>query len=156
MHIDFGWLEEHIFRRPLSSFEKAILAELIEFVEFRPGAAMLMQDEPGDALYLLYAGKADVLMRFDGDEVRLGRVGEGAQIGDMSLIDAQFASATVRASERCTAYRLGRDAMSRLFLSHHDLARDLLFNTIRGMAGIIRNMNQSAAATQSYIRGRRV
>jgi hypothetical protein len=39
---------------------------------------------------------------------------------------------------------------------HPDMARDIMMNTIRQLAGIIRNMNRSNAYTQQYIYGRRV
>jgi len=156
MSIDFKWMEQKIFGRALTGEEEAYLQEAIETVTFRKGDSILVQNEPGGALYLLYRGKADVLLSFAGEEIHLNSVSEGAQLGDMSIVDEQGAAATIRATEDCTAYKLTRDALSQLFIFRHDIARDLLVNAIRGMSGVIRNMNESAAAAQSYIHGRRV
>ncbi|HXH71295.1 MAG TPA: cyclic nucleotide-binding domain-containing protein [Mariprofundaceae bacterium] len=156
MNIDFHWLENRIFHRTLNDEEKRFLAGIIDLVEFQPGESILVQNEPGGALYLLYSGRADVLQQFADMEVRLNGVGEGAQLGDMSIIDERDASATIRATEPCKAYKLNRDALSRLLYSHDDIARDLLINTLRNMSGVIRDLNQSNAAAHSYIQGRRV
>lgn len=155
-HIDFDWLEERIFHRTLSAEEKSHLSDIIEIAEFRPGETIVVQNETGGAIYLLRAGRADVLMQFAGMEIHLNDACEGAQLGDMSIIDDKEASATIRASEPCLAYVLNRDALSQLFVSRQEIARDLLINMIRGMSGVIRDMNELTAAAQSYIQGRRV
>ena len=109
--------------------------------------------EPGGARYLLRSGSVAVELEFCGEAMHVTDVGEGAQLGDLSFIDAQGAGATLIARSPCTAYKLTREALSRLYSYREDMAHELLVHTLKGMSGTIRAMNESQAAALRYIRG---
>jgi len=156
MDINFEWLEDHIFHRPLGTEERDILAINIHVSEFRKGDVLIEEGDHSDGLYLLYSGRAGILHDSHGEKVRVSEVGEGAQLGDMAIFDDEPSSATVTALRECVAYKLPRQELGNLMADHPDMARDIMMNTIRQLAGIIRNMNSANAYTQQYIYGRRV
>ena len=151
--MDWQWLETRIFERTLTKDERFTLQAVIQQVEFAKGDRILVQNEPGSALYLLRSGSVSVELDFCGETVHLADVGEGAQLGDLSFIDAQCAGATLVARTPCTAYKLTRDDLSRLYTYREDIAHELLVHTLKGMSGTIRAMNESQAAALRYIRG---
>ncbi len=156
MDINFEWLEDHIFHRHLDADEQDVLAQAILISEFRKGDMLIEEGEHSDGLYLLYSGRAGVLHDSHGEKVRVSEVGAGTQLGDMAIFDDEPSSATITALGECVAYKLPRQVLGNLMADHPDMARDIMMNTIRQLAGIIRNMNRSNAYTQQYIYGRRV
>jgi CRP-like cAMP-binding protein len=156
MEINFKWLEDHIFHRHLDVDEQNVLAQSIHISEFKKGDVLIEEGEHSDGLYLLYSGRAGVLHNSHGEKVRVSEVGESAQLGDMAIFDDEPSSATITARGECVAYKLPRQTLGNLMADHPDMAKDIMMNTIRQLAGIIRNMNSSNAYTQQYIYGRRV
>lgn len=136
MDIDFSWLEQRIFHRTLHPDEKAKLAETIQTFEFQPGESVLVQNEPGGALHLFYRGRAEVRLQFCGMEVLLSDIGEGAQVGDMSMIDDMYASTCMRIIDPCLTYKINRDALSKMLRVRHEIARDMLLGAIQNMADV--------------------
>jgi CRP/FNR family cyclic AMP-dependent transcriptional regulator len=156
MDINFEWLEDHIFHRHLVREERDVLITNIHISEFKKGDVLIEEGEHSDGLYLLYSGRAGVLHNSHGEKVRVSEVGEGTQLGDMAIFDDEPSSATITALGECVAYKLPRQALGNLMANHPDMAKDIMMNTIRQLAGIIRNMNKSNAYTQQYIHGRKV
>jgi len=154
--IDFDWLEARIFCRELTGQEKDSLQGLIVVEHFTKGQKIMVANEPGGNLYLLRSGKVDVLLSFNGENIKVAGLSEGAQMGDMSVVDDDAASATILACEDCVAYRLTRDSLSRLFVFRPLVAKGMMFGMMRQMSRNIRDLNKSNAAKHQYIQGRRV
>jgi len=155
MEIDYEWLEDHIFHRHLDTGEQNVLAQSIRISDFKKGDVLIEEGEHSDGLYLLYSGRAGVLHNSHGENVQVCEVGEGTQLGDMAIFDDELASATVTALAPCVAYKLSRQALGHLMAYRRDMAKDIMMNTIRQLAGIVRGMNSSNAYTQQHIYGRR-
>ena len=156
MDINFEWLEDRIFHRHLSTAERSVLATDMHVSEFKKGDVLIGEGDHSDGLYLLYSGRAGIQHDSHGEKVRVSEVGEGAQLGDMAIFDDEPSSATVTALGECVAYKLSRRALGNLMADHPDMAKDIMMNTIRQLAGIIRSMNSANAYTQQYIYGRKV
>jgi len=156
MDIDFNWLEEKIFSRNLTEAERAALQSAITIEQFAKGDVVIMQQETGGNLHLLKSGRVDVILGFNGESLKLADWGEGAQLGDMSFIDDSQASASIIAKEECVAYRITRDALSRLFVTHQGVAKDITFSIMKNMSSNLRHMNDANAVSLQYIQGRRV
>ena len=156
MEIDFEWLEDNMFHRHLDTSEQNVLTQSLRVVEFKKGDVLITEGEHCDGLYLLYSGRAGVLYDSHGEKVRVSEVGEGAQLGDMAIFDDEVSSATITALSDCVVYKFPRQALSHLMAYRHDMAKDIMMNTIRQLAGVVRGMNSSNAYSQQYIYGRRV
>ncbi len=86
------------------------LARFAESRQFAPGAIVVGQDDPGEALYVLVSGKVKVALYGEsGREIILSLFRTpGDFFGEMSLLDDQPRSATVIALERSTLLSLSR------------------------------------------------
>lgn len=143
--INFKWLEKHVFQRELSAQDRKSLRGAMRKQSFACGDIIIMEKEQGGELYLLKSGRVDVLLDIAGEQVKLSDLGEGAQLGDMSFIDDTQASATIVACEDCEVYRITRDDLSRMFVYHQSVARDLTFSIMRNMSRNLRRMNHQSA-----------
>jgi CRP-like cAMP-binding protein len=88
----------------------AALERLAEIREYQPGALVVGQEEPGDALFVLVRGKVKVVLYGgSGREVILSifKV-PGDFFGEMSLLDDEPRSASVVAAERSSLLVLSR------------------------------------------------
>lgn len=102
-------------------------APLLRERRFPKGSVILMQGDPGDALYLIATGQVKVvLIGEDGREVILSVLGPGSFFGDMSLIDDQPRSAHVVAMEEATLLQLRRDDFQARLRASPDVAISLL------------------------------
>jgi CRP/FNR family transcriptional regulator, cyclic AMP receptor protein len=89
-------------------------AELTREKYYPKGSVILFENDPGDALYVVRAGRVKVvLVGEDGREVILGVLGVGQHFGELSLIDDQPRSAHVIAMEDANLLVLRREDFRR-------------------------------------------
>ena len=69
---------------------------------FAAGDAIVTQGEQGLGLYLIQAGRVEVVQSQDGGERRLATLGPGEYFGEIALLTDQPRTATVRALEPTT------------------------------------------------------
>ncbi len=94
----------------IPSAELAPLAQLTRERRYAKGSMILMQGEPGDALYLIADGQVKVvLVGEDGREVILSVLGPGSFFGEMSLLDDEPRSAHVVAMSETLLLQLRRE-----------------------------------------------
>jgi len=81
---------------------------------FKRGEALVEQGQKSDALFLLLTGRARVTASDSrGREVILATLGQGDYLGEMSIIDNEPHSATVRAEVQTDVLTLGRAEFTR-------------------------------------------
>lgn len=100
-------------RVPLFSLLTAQQAEVISGAvtkrRFKRGETLVEQGEKTNALFILLTGRARVMSSDSrGREVILATLGPGDHLGEMSIIDNQPHSATVRAEVQTDVLMLGR------------------------------------------------
>lgn len=156
MDIDFDWLEDQIFHRHLNADEKQVLEKSIHFAEYHKGDVLMAEGDRCDGLYLLRSGRAGVHHHSHGQQVRVGEVNEGAQLGDMAFFDNEPYSTTITARGDCLVYKIPRLDLENLMSLHYEMAKDMMINTICRLSGIVRGMNSVNAYSQQYIHGRRL
>jgi CRP/FNR family cyclic AMP-dependent transcriptional regulator len=111
----------------LDADEMAKFAELLREKSYPKGSVILFEDDPGDALFIVRAGRVKVvLVAEDGREVILGILGPGEHFGELSLIDDQPRSAHVIAMEESTLLVLRRDDFRRRVEQNPSVAWSLL------------------------------
>lgn len=87
--------------------EIEMLSELTQQVKFDTGAVIFDQDEVGNCLYLLVEGSVDVVRKRPGGfEPIIATLTAPDFFGEMSLIDKEVRSATIRARTATTLLRL--------------------------------------------------
>ena len=93
----------------LSEAQAEFLSGVVVKRRFKKGERIVEQNHKSDALYIILAGRARVLMTdAKGREVILATLEAGDYIGEMSLIDNEAHSASVEAEVQTDALELGR------------------------------------------------
>lgn len=111
----------------LDDHERAELADQLELVRFAAGETICQVGEPGEALYVIRSGEAEVFLKNNtGERIVLEVATRGDFVGELSLLDRGPRSASVVATQDTEALRLNRANLEK-FLSLRPLAAmDLL------------------------------
>lgn len=89
-----------------------------ETVEVPPGRELFAQGDPGDAMYLLVAGRMDVRLQQDGHATTIDELTPPALLGETALITGRPRSAGLVAQEASVLRRLPADAFEALARRH--------------------------------------
>ena len=115
------------------------LAGVVEKRRFKRGETLVEQGKTSNALYLILACRARVLMTDrTGREVILATLEVGDYVGEMSLIDNLAHSATVTAELQTDALVLARDDFSRCLHENMPMA----YSMMRGLVQRLRSADQ--------------
>lgn len=99
----------------LDAEELADLLRLVVPFVREPGERLFGQGDPSDGMYVIERGEVGVFAcPGEGVRVMLAELGNGAVIGELSLIDGSPRSALVETVSMTSGYFLGRDAFDRL------------------------------------------
>jgi len=108
--------------------------------EVAAGTDIICDGQPVDSLYLVLDGVLTVSLRNNGRSLRLGRLGRGAWIGDVSLLSGDLISSTSVAAETpATLLELKHDVFRKLTAELPDLASAIIRILIAALAERIRN-----------------
>ena len=143
-------MERLLSLRQVSLFSRMSLERLhaIERItqesEYVRGEVIMREGEVGDELFCLVEGEVEVL-RGAGtpDEMRLNRLGPGAYLGEMAVLDGSPRSATVVAVSSVRVLVLAGERLRELVQDMPELAFDLL----RVLAERVRRAEQKRAPT---------
>ncbi len=102
--------------------ELKTVARHVELVSFEPGEVLMAEGDPGDALFLILAGEAEVA---NGSKV-IGRLGPGDNVGELALLDRAPRGATVAASTQLDAAVLGIRMFRTLLREFPSISEQLL------------------------------
>jgi len=114
------------------SSDLALLASIAEEVSVEKGTALMREDEPADALYVVIRGQ--VALKRSGETVL--EAGEGIPFGTWSLIDDAPSLIEATATEPSHLLCISRDDFYDLLADHQELVRGLL----QGLARRVRNL----------------
>jgi EAL domain-containing protein (putative c-di-GMP-specific phosphodiesterase class I)/CRP-like cAMP-binding protein len=108
---------------------------------FTSGQQIFKYGDAGDCAYLIEEGEVEVLIVKQGKEHRIRLIGKGELFGEISLIDYQPRTATVRALERTVLVPIPRKLMEGLLEKSDPVLRHLLLVILDRF----RNRNDSSA-----------
>ena len=98
------------------------VARIAEEVEFEPGETLLVEDELGDSMYLIVAGRVSVSK---GDRV-IVELGERECVGEMAILDSEPRSATVRSLSPVRALKVEREDFYELMNEKLEIAQGII------------------------------
>jgi CRP/FNR family transcriptional regulator, cyclic AMP receptor protein len=136
----------------LADASEADWATLLDFTQarrFGAGQDVLRAGGGGRSLYLLLEGTVEVV----GREARFGRkrpgirLDAGSVVGELSFFDGAPRSAGVRALTAAVLAELTPEGFENLVAGHPDLARRLLLDLGRILAGRLRRAEAAARAS---------
>jgi CRP-like cAMP-binding protein len=103
------------------------------------GAQVISEGEPARSLFVVCEGEMEICKRGShGSEVRLAVLKMGDCVGEMSLIDIQPRSATVRALTPATLFRLSHAEIGKLYQLHPEVYTLLVLNIAREISRRLR------------------
>ncbi len=114
-------LASHPLTEPLSDEVRNGVASVAALIELGPGDVLVNQGEPGDAAFLVVAGR--LVATVDGSE--MGFVGRGETVGEMSLITGEPRSATITAARPSRVVRIGAEEFATVLAAHPETYRSL-------------------------------
>lgn len=105
--------------------------------EYGDGEVICRQGEPGDRMYIVQTGKAEVLHEEDGSERSVGWLETGDIFGEMAIFERQPRAATVRARGTMRVLTLDK----RGFLRHIHEDPSLAYRILQQMSHRIRSLD---------------
>jgi CRP/FNR family cyclic AMP-dependent transcriptional regulator len=122
----------------LSNQELEYVADLSRPRHFQAGATIFEEGELGDSLYVIASGEVEV--------VRRDASGPREFFGEMSLIDKEYRSATVRAKTDCELLHLTAENLTAFRKQHRDGFTFVIINIARMLSARLREANTRLAA----------
>lgn len=129
----------------LDQQERTELTSQLEVVRFRAGEPIVKINEPGDAIYLIRSGAAEVFFKnHTGERIVLEVVSRGDFIGELSLLDRGARSASVVATQDTETLRLNRGQLEKFLERRPQAAMDLLAAMSRRLRNNSERLRQTA------------
>ncbi|MEZ4394562.1 MAG: cyclic nucleotide-binding domain-containing protein [Polyangiales bacterium] len=103
----FGGLSEEVLRDLAGSLDASL---------YDPGAVVMREGEQAREMFVVISGELEVLRRSrGGTEGRVAMLGPGSWVGEMSIVDVQPRSATVRTLAPSILLRITGEDLERLY-----------------------------------------
>ena len=116
-----------------------LIADKLRVVQVVPGAQVLREGEHARSMFVVRDGELEVLKRGKGAvEYKLAVLKAADCLGEMSLIDIQPRSATVRAVDAATLYVLDLSEIAKLYTSDVEAYMLLMLNIAREISRRLR------------------
>jgi CRP-like cAMP-binding protein len=128
----------------LTAAESERLLACTTIVQAQPGDHIVRQGEPGDALFVMLAGVAEV-RREESPDFPMALVGAGDVFGEMAFLTARRRTADVVARTRCEVIVLSGDFLKAFLAEDPATAAKVLFNLARLLALRLAEMTRDAA-----------
>jgi CRP-like cAMP-binding protein len=114
---------------------------------YHDGEAIVRQGESGDCMFVVQAGRVEVLHERDDKPVRLAVRAEGDFFGEMSLVEREVRSATVRALGEARVLTIDRQTFLRRV--HEDPS--LAYRILQRMSHLVRELDESVAGAKAGV-----
>ena len=111
----------------LDEHERTELAGQLDVVHFAAGQSIYNYGDPGDAIFVISSGEAEVFFKNDtGERIVLEIATRGDFFGELSMLDSGTRSASVVATQDTDALRLDRPDLEKFLQLRPQAAMDLL------------------------------
>lgn len=121
------------------------LADRCAVQQCEAGGVVFREGEPARHLYVVHDGQLEVSKHTGADDVVLGLVGPGECIGEMSFIDMQPRSATVRALQPTTLWVWSYQSIHERYCADQKCAMLLVMNIARELSRRLRRADDVIA-----------
>lgn len=129
--------------------EMEMLGELCVLRRYRAGDVIFEKDDVGDSLFIVVDGEVDVLHPQSGGQGKLlATLGAPEFFGEMSLIDKDYRSASVRARTECALLQLANENVHSFSKVYREGFTWLVVNIARVLSTRLRDANKRFAEPQ--------
>lgn len=115
-------VQETFLFKKLNFDEAAGLASQFQSVQYKPGQVIIEQNSIGEALYIVKSGTVAVVKSDDDSEQTLATFGRGELFGEMSLVETELTSASVRAIDEVECLVLPKFAIEQIMQYDRDFS----------------------------------
>ena len=112
---------------------------------YKDGEVIVRQGEAGDCMYVIQAGKAEVLQEQNGRNMRLAVLEEKDFFGEMALFEREVRSATVRALGEVRILTVDKRTILRRIQEDPSLA----FRVVEPLCHRVRRLDEELARTKA-------
>ncbi len=131
----------------LSNQELEYVADLSRPRRFDATQVVFEEGELGDSVYIIATGEVEVLRRdATGAQKVIAVLGAQQFFGEMSLIDKEYRSATIRARSDCELLHLTAENLTSFRKQHRDGFTFVIINIARMLSARLREANTRLAA----------
>jgi CRP-like cAMP-binding protein len=140
----------------LDADERAEFEELLEPASFEAGQTIFEEGAPEERLYVLTSGTAEVYKTvLPGRRQHLATVEAPTVVGEMGLLTAPRAAASVKATTRIEAHGVGRDRLLEMLDADSPAACKLVYEIGRTLAERMAATNTTVAEVVSRLENSR-
>ena len=132
--------------QPIEPRRLKLVAFTSERLRFNPGQDIVVQGEPGDAVYIILSGQADVLIESNGQMISVARLEENAVIGEIAILTGVARTATVRAIDELTALRIGKETFFKLITDIPDIGMEIMKELARRLERTTAELQKAKSA----------
>ncbi len=115
-----------------------LLAFTGERMNFAEGQELCHQGEPGDAMYVILGGVADVLIDSPTGQIRVAELKKNGFVGEIAILCDVPRTATVKAREPLATLKISKDMFYRLVAEFPQMAIEMM----RELAHRVEDTNQ--------------
>jgi CRP/FNR family transcriptional regulator len=94
--IDHGKLKNISLFRDMDDSEINVVTKRVFEKEYKKGSTLFVEGMAGEVLYIVMEGSVELTKKTNGGSVKIGVMGPGDIVGEMSLIDSGLRTATGR------------------------------------------------------------
>ncbi|MBM64863.1 MAG: cyclic nucleotide-binding protein [Myxococcales bacterium] len=128
-------------RAKLLPMEVQYLADLANRRDLKAGDILFRQGDPGDAMFVVVSGELEVVLQDEDTERVVATLTAPQFLGEMTLIDKQPRSASVRASTDAVLLALSYDNIYSFARAHRMGFTCLVINIAKTVSTRLRDMN---------------
>lgn len=130
----------------LSNEELAAIAQLASEVRVDAGHVLFEEGQLGDSVFVLAQGEVEVIRRDStGTPKCIATLGPQQFFGEMSLIDKEYRSATIKARTACELLHLTSEKLTAFRRIHRDGFTFIVINIARMLSARLRDANDKLA-----------
>lgn len=143
-------LKEVKLLKKLTDPELAKLIQLGNSVSFESHVNIVIEGELSWGLYLILDGMVGIFKtnKLSGDIYDVGQLKSGSFFGEMSLIDDNPRSATVRSITPCQLFSISKDAFNQFLNQSQDLKLRFYDNCVQNLVARLRELDDNYVISQ--------
>jgi len=145
-----GWLREVKLFAPITNPELDALLKLGNVRSFEAYSNVVVEGEFSWGLFLIVEGTVGVYKKNpESDEVYdVGELAAGSFFGEMSLVDEQPRSATVRAKTKCKTFFISKEAFKQFLSESPDRKMRFYEACVKDLVARLREIDSSYVVSQ--------
>jgi CRP/FNR family transcriptional regulator, cyclic AMP receptor protein len=130
--VDYEKLKQVTLFRDLSDAELEIVMRKVFEKSYKKGSTLFVEGMAGEVLYIVTEGGIDITKKAkDGRDLDVAKVGPGAIVGEMSLIDAGPRTATGRTNSDSKLIVITKKSFNEILESDPAIAAKILMDLLR-------------------------